>query len=254
MSGYIKDYRKELHSEIWYMPPLYHRVWQFIKYRANHEKCEIPMMDGDKLLIKRGQYLTSYRNIAKGVGWYEKLRWKEPNPKTIKRVCEWMIKKNMISINHGIGNRQYTLITIVNWELYQNYIYQGNSKETQRKQSLDINKKNKECIKNNIPYFEIIDYLNKRINSNYKHNSKLTCKCINARWKDGYRLNDFKKVIDIKVEEWLGEEKMAKYLRPDTLFGSKFEIYLNQTEVKVNEKKINASAYINEFKEQALEV
>ena len=41
-------------------------------------------------------------------------------------------------------------------------------------------------------------------------------------------LEDFKKVIDIKCEEWLGTD-YAKYLRPSTLFCKKhFDEYLNQ--------------------------
>ena len=45
-------------------------------------------------------------------------------------------------------------------------------------------------------------------------------------------MEDFKKVIDIKVQEWGKNEKMNKYLRPETLFGTKFESYLNEKEEK----------------------
>src|SRR5690606_34557608 len=99
--GYIKDYRKELESDIWMMPPLYHRVWQYLKYKVNHTDQSIPMSDGTKLELKAGQHLTSVRNIAKGVGWFEGTRWKEPNPKTISKILEWLEKQNMISIERG---------------------------------------------------------------------------------------------------------------------------------------------------------
>lgn len=71
MQGYIKDHRKELNSDIWAMPPLYHRVWQWLKYKANHDDATIPMADGTKFWIRKGQHLTSVRNIAQGVGWFE---------------------------------------------------------------------------------------------------------------------------------------------------------------------------------------
>ena len=143
MSGWIKDYRKELDSNIWLMPPLYHRVWQYLKYKANHAPGTIPMHDGTMFVIQIGQHLTSLRNIAKGVGWWEGSRWKEPNPKTVSTILGWMEKQKMIVIDNGKGNRQYTLVTIANWGLYQVKDKEGNSKVTVEKQCADINKNNK---------------------------------------------------------------------------------------------------------------
>jgi hypothetical protein len=152
MRGFIKDYRQEIESDIWMMPPLYHRVWQWIKYKVNHEDAEIPARDGTKFHIKKGQHLTSVRSIAEGVKWYEGLKEKVPNPKTINAILAWLVKQDMIQIDKGKGNRQYTLITVVNWESYQSKDDKGNSKETvggeARKQLVDINKNDKECIKN----------------------------------------------------------------------------------------------------------
>ena len=39
-------------------------------------------------------------------------------------------------------------------------------------------------------------------------------------------------MIKIKSKEWKNDDKMSKYLRPETLFGAKFEGYLNQEEKK----------------------
>lgn len=82
-----------------------------------------------------------------------------------------------------------------------------------------------------ISYKEIVDYLNQRIGSNYKPNASKTKTSIHARVQEGYTLEDFKIVIDKKVNEWYGTD-MAKYLRPETLFGTKFEGYLNQPETQ----------------------
>jgi hypothetical protein len=119
MQGYIKDHRKELNSDIWLMPPLYHRVWQWLKYQVNHNDAEIPMTDGTKLRIRKGQHLTSVRKIARGVSWYERGVLTEPNLKTITRILTWLVNNQMITISRGLKNRQYTLITILNWEAYQ---------------------------------------------------------------------------------------------------------------------------------------
>lgn len=76
---------------------------------------------------------------------------------------------------------------------------------------------------------EIIDYLNEKTGKNYKATSSSTMQTIGARLKEGYTVDDCKKVIDNKVADWLNDDNMSGYLRPLTLFNaSKFEGYLNQ--------------------------
>ena len=79
-----------------------------------------------------------------------------------------------------------------------------------------------------IPYEKIIDYLNKKIGSHYRSSSKSTRRLIKARYNEGFTDIDFKTVIDKKCSEWLRDANMRQYLRPETLFGTKFETYLNQ--------------------------
>lgn len=76
---------------------------------------------------------------------------------------------------------------------------------------------------------EIIDYLNLKANTNYKYTTSKTQTLIKARYNEGFIIDDFKRVIDNKTSEWKNTE-MEKYLRPETLFGTKFESYLNQKE------------------------
>lgn len=75
---------------------------------------------------------------------------------------------------------------------------------------------------------EITAYLNKRTGKNYKAKAYETYKPIQARLREGFSVDDFKKVIDNKCADWKGDAKMDKYLRPQTLFGTKFQAYLNQ--------------------------
>lgn len=77
------------------------------------------------------------------------------------------------------------------------------------------------------PYKDVIDYLNQQTGKNYKSTTKKNQTVIRARTDEGFSLDDFKRVIDNKVAEWKGTN-MEKYLRPETLFGTKFEGYLNQ--------------------------
>ena len=75
---------------------------------------------------------------------------------------------------------------------------------------------------------EIVSYLNERIGANYRSSSKKTASLINARLNEGFTVDDFKAVIDTKASDWLGDSKMSRYLRPETLFGTKFEGYLQE--------------------------
>ena len=78
-----------------------------------------------------------------------------------------------------------------------------------------------------LPYEEIVQYLNQKTNKNFKHTSKVTQRHIRARLAEGFTVSDFKQVIDKKCSDWLRDQKMKEYLRPETLFGTKFESYLN---------------------------
>ena len=82
-------------------------------------------------------------------------------------------------------------------------------------------------------YISIVQYLNEKAGTKYKHASKKTKTCIHARLAEGYSVEDFKTVIDKKCDDWIGSD-YEQYLRPETLFGTKFESYLN---AKVTRKK-----------------
>lgn len=82
-------------------------------------------------------------------------------------------------------------------------------------------------------YISIVDYLNEKAGTNYKTTSKKTQSCIHARIAEGFKLDDFKTVIEKKCAEWMGTE-WEKFIRPETLFGTKFESYLN---AKVTKKQ-----------------
>lgn len=79
-----------------------------------------------------------------------------------------------------------------------------------------------------IPYTDIVLYLNHVAGTNYKPSSKKTRDLIQARFNEGFTADDFKTVIDKKARDWRNDPKYSKFLRPETLFGTKFEGYLNQ--------------------------
>jgi uncharacterized phage protein (TIGR02220 family) len=132
---------------------------------------------------------------------------------------------------------------------------QSKLKESKLKESKEENHspaEKKQDDTPDIPYSEIVEHLNERTGSRYRSSTKKTRRLIRARWNEGFRLDDFKTVIDKKCVEWMGDEKMEKYLRPPTLFGTKFESYLNQLSVK-NTKKESKTAQLEELYQEALE-
>lgn len=99
----------------------------------------------------------------------------------------------------------------------------------------------------------VINYLNEKANKNYKSSTAKTKALINARAREGFELEDFKKVIDIKTREWKGSD-MERYLRPETLFGTKFEGYLNESMiVKKNTDGSRKANELNNFYNMAAE-
>lgn len=87
--------------------------------------------------------------------------------------------------------------------------------------------------KEQIPYKEIINYLNEKTGKAFQSRAASNQKLIKARWNEGYRVDDFKKVVDNMTTNWKGQTfsngvPAENFLQPSTLFGNKFDKYLNQ--------------------------
>lgn len=104
-----------------------------------------------------------------------------------------------------------------------------------------------EAEQHTIPYKEIIDYLNLITSSNYRSTTNKTRDLIKARYNEGFILDDFKLVIEKKYQEWANTE-YSKYLRPETLFGTKFESYLNQPIRQATTKDLAEHMDFSEFR------
>ncbi|GED64324.1 phage replisome organizer N-terminal domain-containing protein [Lysinibacillus fusiformis] len=130
-----------------------------------------------------------------------------------KRNKEYRERKKQLSLEMPSENSDVAVTsrdgTDIDKDIDKEYILSGNKPDS-------------------IPYKEIIDYLNKKANKKFKHTSQKTQTLIKARFKEKFTLDDFKQVIDIKTAQWLADPKMSVYLRPETLFGTKFEGYLNE--------------------------
>lgn len=153
-------------------------------------------------------------------------------PTIIKALKELVEKQYIIRREEIVNNVQFNRYK-ANLPLLKNF--NGGSKEILMGVVKNLDGGSKEILPNNKEYNEslknkdintIVEYLNKKAGVKYRASSKATQTHINARLKEGYTVENFFTVIDKKCAEWLGGD-MAKYLRPETLFGSKFENYLN---------------------------
>src|SRR5699024_1063335 len=93
----------------------------------------------------------------------------------------------------------------------------------ERSKKKEVNKDHSTAKAERIPYKEIIDYLNEQTGRRYSHKANKNQDLIKARWNEGFRVDDFKQVIDTKVKDWSNDSKMNQYLRPVTLFSNKFD-------------------------------
>lgn len=255
--GYIFLSRKIIESEIWQKPPLYIKVWVYLLSKAQHK---------DYKNLKRGQLWTSIPEIQEACSWYVGFRKETPSKDQIYRIIDWLRKSYEQADEEGTTTSMITttkatqgmLINIVNYDIYQsseNYernAEQSNEKEmnatrTQRDaNNINKNDKKEKNEKNDKElYISIVEYLNSKTNKNFKSTSKATQNIINARINEGFTIDDFKKVIDHKTTSWINDVKMSEYLRPQTLFGTKFESYLNEGGIKGGELKGNNGTNIN---------
>lgn len=112
---------------------------------------------------------------------------------------------------------------------------------------------NSQVEKENIPYADIITYLNDKAERNFKVIDKHKS-LIKARWNEGQKLEDFKKVIDVKIKHANDPNNLfdSKYLQPSTLFGNKFDEYLNQYVADRPKKNKETKSWQDAMREEGL--
>lgn len=148
---------------------------------------------------------------------------------------------------------KFTILRIENWEFYQSKEEEATNNMTNERPTTDQQatnnrprtkkekkEKNEKKDKNYIysrATHDIIQHLNERTGSHYKPTTNKTKELIQARMNEGFTVEDFKTVIDKKCVEWMNTE-WQEYLRPLTLFGTKFESYLNAPVIQKQEESL----------------
>lgn len=193
-------------------------------------------------IILNNIYFWVDYNEKNGTNYYEDHYWSYNSVTAFQRQFSYATQKQIRTALEKLRDEGYILtanynkapfdrtlwytvtdkaISIIGGENTSNYIPPVENTSTEVQESVK-EKKYTDEIK------EIIDYLNNKIGSKYRYNTESNNKLIRARLNEGFTVDNFKQVIDIKYDEWIKKPEMVQYLRPLTLFGNKFEQYLNQ--------------------------
>lgn len=237
MGGHIKIDRKILEWE-WYSDINTCRLFIHLLLKANWKDGRFQGTE-----VPRGSLVTSYNSLAKDTGL---------SVKNVRTALNHLETTGEVAVNR---HSKFSVVTIKNYNVYQTdgtvtgsqvavnrqatgsqpvTIEEG--KKVRREESNNNTMSGEPSTSRGQPYAEIIDYLNLKAGTRYKHSSEDTRKHIRARIAEGYTIDDFKVVIDKKVDEWKGTPQ-EKYLRPATLFGTKMESYVNQKITKESRAK-----------------
>lgn len=234
--GWIKLYRELLDKPIWKLStPEQKSILITLLLLASHEDNEWEWK-GEKFTVNPGQFVTSLDSIKKAVG----------NGISIRNIRTALVRFGKLGFLTNKSTKMGRLVSIINWGSYQpkenlpdKDSDKGVTKTRQRgdtyQECKKVRMKEKDLKpiveKLKIPFKEIIEYLNLKAGKNYRHTTPKTKDKIRARWNEGFILDNFKHVIDVKSYKWIGTKHEA-YLRPETLFGTKFEGYLNERIIK----------------------
>lgn len=198
---------------------------------ANHEGKQWEFA-GEKYKAEPGQFVTSLESIAKNTG-------KGISIQNVRTALKRFEKYEFLTNKSTNKNR---LITIVNWGLYQQEESDetgkltGNQQATNKQLTTNKNVKNVRMKEIDIiPFSKIVNYLNEKTGKNFRDTTRKTRDLIRARWNEGFREDDFYKVIDVCCSKWKGQTfangaKGDDYLQPSTLFNNKFEERLHWTQ------------------------
>ncbi|WP_438317154.1 conserved phage C-terminal domain-containing protein [Sporosarcina sp. FA9] len=145
-----------------------------------------------------------------------------------------------------LQNAPTVIANSVEGEMQITHTLQGNLPTAIPKELKSIKKRY--TVENNLDVVSVIDYLNEKAQKDFKATSKPTERLVKARYQEGYNLDDFKKVIDWKVREWLNNPHWQKYLRPSTLFNAThFENYLEETRGGKTEENSSPKSFELDF-------
>lgn len=164
-------------------------------------------------------------SVRLALGTFKKLDMIE-NDEDVIKISNWEKHQNV----EGLDKLRQQTRERVRKHREQKQLETSNVTVTLRNATEKIREEeNREEKKENIPYKNIIEHLNNKTGKKFSYKASGNQRLIKARYNEDYKYEDFIKVIDVKVNEWINNTEMNMYLRPETLFkSSNFDKYLNQ--------------------------
>ena len=226
--GYIRQWRKEIESDIWDMPPLYYKVWRYILMAADHKTHELQ---------------TTCNIVADKISWHENRALRVPNRKTVRKILLWLHERNQgVYSIIGTGKHKMVKLTIINYHTYNPL---GPNRETKNGQV--VKEHSSKSSTRTVPSQESFPDWVSAILDNWEDIAGLPRsanrhKCKKAIY-DLWRIDKHDPELIAEVVEYIAKEKAPKFiaspmkLRSKTKAGDQqtFEMYAreHQPQVKV---------------------
>lgn len=217
--SWFKIHRDLQYNWLWQIKPFSKgQAWVDLIMIASH--CDKTFSyGGEPINIHRGEIITSEVKLMDKWGW---------SKSKVRKFLETLQRENMIELKK---DRKKTTIQIVKYSVYQcietTERPQKNHGKTTKRHNQEDKEGKEEKNKDYISWAkETIDHLNLKTGKHYRYGEK-NLKLIIARFNEGYSLDDWKYVIDIKTPQWLGDKKNDRYLNFETL-SRHFEKYRNE--------------------------
>jgi len=226
-TGYFKIWRSLYSKPIWLNSTLEQQVILLTLMAMANFGPKQWEWEGKQFDVKPGQFITSLNSIKENSG----------NNVSIQNIRTALKRFEKLDFLTNQSTKTGRLLTLANWGEYQRETSEANiapnkdlTKTSQRpNKDLTTREEGKEGKKVTTDYPAIISYLNEKTGKQFKHTTQATREYIDARISEGFTMEDMKRVIDNKSKQWVGDDKMSEFLRPQTLFGTKFEAYLNDS-------------------------
>jgi uncharacterized phage protein (TIGR02220 family) len=198
--------------------PLIWHFWEYCLRKVELADCQ-KLVNKKKIDLKKGMFMLINKNVPNDTGltYYQ-----------YKHALKILIKNKLIA--REVTAKHFAVFSIPNFNSYINC------------SSENISENISEKI-NDIPYKNILSFLNEHCDKQFTPNNEQSKRFIRARWNEGYREKDFQTVILNKASVWKNNYEMNTYLRPQTLFGNKFASYLQEKNLRTRSEAIQKSFF-----------
>jgi hypothetical protein len=227
MEGWIKIHRRLTEWE-WYTDINTFKLFMHLVLKANHKNNTHRGQ-----LVKRGQLITGRYKLSSETGLSER---------QVRTALDKLLATNEVTSETTNKN---SLITIINYDLYQNSETdrpaERPAKSPTNDQPLDHKQEVKNEKKKEIEVW-FIDWFNFSMDNlkgsgKYKLNLKVK-RQLHDRIKDGYTGDNFKHAFEAISKDQYHKDKGYKYLTPEFITrADKLEMWSNATITKLEEEK-----------------